>query len=174
MLNKFILFLLLLDYMPMNIVPPPLPARNAEQPGSSALSSSLPSGAALPRLPPSGHAVAAHHHHAYQHHLHHHHPHQTQQQQLYRPGGAGGGLLQQQAVTSPTDTATSSLSSEYHVMTGGLSSPVLPLATPLSSPDSNYLPMDLGFQVGVRQDFMARFTVWSLRDNLKRYFTLFF
>ena len=109
--------------MPMNIVPPPLPARNAEQPSAAALSSSLPSGA-LPRVPAGSqaHQQAAYYHH----HLHHHHLHQP-----YR-----------QVVASPTDTT--STSSEYHLMTGGLASPVLPLATPLSSPDSNYLPMDMG------------------------------
>jgi hypothetical protein len=49
---------------------------------------------------------------------------------------------------SPTEAATTAAtSSDYHVMTGGLGSPVVPLATPLSSPDSNYLPMDLGNQV---------------------------
>jgi hypothetical protein len=81
--------------MPMNVVPPPLPARNAEQPpaGAAALSSSLP----LPR-PHGGHA--------YYH--PHHHPHQ--QPYYYR------GL-----VTSPTETASSS---EYHVMSGLATTPL--------------------------------------------------
>lgn len=149
------------DYMPMNIVPPPLPARNAEQPATTAaLSSSLPSGSTgQPRLPPTGHAYhhhLHHHHQAYQHHLQHHHL-------PYRPAG-GGGLMQQQqqqqlagGVTSPTDN-TSSPSGEYHLMTG-LGSPVMPLAaTPLSSPDSNYLPMDLGSsQPGPSQSSAPKF-----------------
>lgn len=123
------------DYMPMNIVPPPLPARNAEQhqhphlAGSSSstalLSSSLPSGSSSSALPRPTYQ---------QHHLlHHHHHHQHPQPPPYR-----------QVVASPTETGSVCSSSEYHVMTGGG-------PTPLSSPDSsNYLPMDMGSAVATQ------------------------